>query len=304
MKKTLSIFLCLVILCSAFAGCSEKSKKDETKKATVVEQQLKNTYDSHYSDMDESVVRAYEKLCDAVVNHQQEVKFNTSMIDDINQLFYTSFPLYSLVDRIEFLDDKTGVAISYKYETEEHIKKVNKFNAAVNEIMTACKKDEASADEYLFNLYTYISSNVVIDNSVTTIMDTIISKKGISASISGMFEYLLLQADIPASHIINLNPNSVARMLSVASFGGEMYYFDISSEIEKTSGKGLKYFAMNTKRATFSKNDDFAYTDQTSVEKLENDDYSKLKNCNSFEKKENKVVAHCKDSKDFKFDLA
>ncbi|MGN1328482.1 MAG: hypothetical protein ACI4V4_02155 [Eubacterium sp.] len=300
MKKSICIIMSMVLLCLSITGCSsENDKKDSETVAPVGD--LKITFDSHYSDMDESAVRAYEKLCNAVINHETELKFNTSMMDDVNQLFYTSFPLYALVDGMEFLDGNTGVSISYKYEAEEHTKKIDEFKNAVSEIMNVCAYGNVGNNQYVLNLYTYISSNVTIDNSVTTVMDTIINKKGISATISGMFEYFLLQADIPACHIMNLDSNSIARMISMAEFNGGTYYFDPASEINETSGSGLVYFAMDSERATVSSNDEFVFTDQTKPEEIVDDTYNMLSTCTSYTVEDNKVIADCKGNGDFEF---
>ncbi|MDD6728931.1 MAG: hypothetical protein PUE08_06920 [Eubacteriales bacterium] len=302
MKKSICILMCIAVLCSSFLGCS---KEDESESVTPVEvNDLKITVDAHYSDMDESAVRVYEKLCNAVINHETEIKFNTSLTDSVNQLFYTSFPLYALVDGVEYLEDKTGVSISYKYEAEEHQKKVDEFKTAVSEIMSKCSYGSVSANQYLLNLYTYIATNVTIDNTVTTVMDTIINKKGISASISGMFEYLLLQADISASHIINTDSASIARMLSMAEFNGGTFYFDPALEISENSGSGLMYFAMNTKRAVSSCGGSLAFTDNTEPDEIIDTAYSVLEKCTSYTVEGNEVIASCKGEDDFKFTLS
>lgn len=303
MKKSICLLMSAVLLCISFTGCSSGNDKEKGNDAESTVSDLKITYDSHYSDMDESAVRTYEKLCNAVINHETEVKFNTSMLDDVNQLFYTSFPLYALVDGMEFLDDNTGVSIAYKYETEEHAKKVDEFKNAVNEIMNICDYGSVGDNQYLLNLYTYIASNVTIDNSVTTVMDTIINKRGISATISGMFEYLLLQADISASHIMNLDSNSIARMISMAEFHGCTYYFDPASEINENSGSGLVYFAMDSARATVSSNDEFVFTDKEKPEEIVDDTYDILSTCSSYTVEGNKVIADCKGNDDFEFTI-
>ena len=61
--------------------------------------------------LDESSIKAYEKLCNAVLNYKSEVKYNVSLSDDVNRLFYTSFPQYVLVDGIDFLNDNSGVKL-------------------------------------------------------------------------------------------------------------------------------------------------------------------------------------------------
>lgn len=295
------MLMCVAVICASVSGCS--TDDNESAENNNVLNDLKITVDYHYSDTDDSTVRTYEKLCTAVMEHQSELKFNTAMTDDVSQLFYTSFPLYTLVEGMEFLDDNTGVSISYKYEQEEHLKKVNDFTAAVNGIMNECGYGTVSSSKYLLNLYTYIAQNVTIDNSVTTVMDTVINKCGISASISGMFEYLLLQAGISASHIMNLDSNSIARMLSMAEFNGGIYYFDPASEITETDGKGLTFFAMDSERATVSSNDEFVFTDKTQPDELTDNTYASLDTCTSYTLDGSTVTASCKGEEDFTFEL-
>ncbi len=49
-------------------------------------------------------------------------------------------------------------------------------------------------------------------------------KKGMNSTLSGLFEYLLLQNDIKASHLINLETNSIAKMISMAEFNGQKIF--------------------------------------------------------------------------------
>lgn len=303
MKKTICLALCAVILCSVFTSCSAGEEKENKDDSNQPVNELSITIDAHYSTVDESAIRVYEKLCEAVINYETEIKFNTSLTDDVTSLFYTSFPLYALVEGMDFLSDNTGVSISYKLEEEEHTKMVNAFKSAVSEIMNACGYRTVSDSRYLLNLYTYITTNVTIDNSVTTVMDTIINKRGISASVSGMFEYLLLQAGIPACHIMNLDSNSIGMMISMAEFNGGTYYFDPASEIGENQGRGLMFFAMDSERATFSSSDTFVFTDNNSADEIDDDTYSALENCTSYSVDGNTVTAVCRGSEDFTFEL-
>ncbi len=303
MKKSICLLMCAAVICSMFTACASDKDADTGEEDASIIEDLQITVDYHYSDMDESVIRVYNKLCQAVMNYDSEVKFNTSMTDDLNQLFYTSFPLYSLVDGLEFLDDDSGVSISYKNEQEEHLQKVEEFTNAVGTIMGECGYGSVSDNEYLLNLYTYITTNVTVDNSVTTVMDTIVDKKGVSATISGMFEYLLLQAGISASHILNKNSDSIATMLSMAEFNGSFYYFDPTSELAQNSGEGLAYFAMDSSRALSSESDNFVFTDDTEADEITDDTYSSLISCTSYTVEDSTVTAKCKGNADFVFTL-
>lgn len=305
MKKTVSVLLCAVLLCCTAAGCTSSgdentSTKDELQDSSI---ELKITIDSHYDSMDESAVNAYKKLCNAVLNYETEVKFNTGLTDSVNQLFYTSFPQYILVDGIDFLDDNSGVSITYANDEATHKKKLEQFNSAVSSIMNECGFNSVGKNEYLLNVYSYIAQNFTVDNSVTNVFETVIQKKGMSSSLSGLFEYLLLQSDIEASHLINLEQSSIAKMISLASFNGSTYYFDVAMETDENKGRGLEYFAMDTERAQSSAGDGFVYTDNTEPDYIEDDTYSALETCTSYELSGTKVSANVKGDKDFEFDL-
>lgn len=305
MKRTASLILCLVLICTSFAGCGAKKANNNNSTGTEnTDIELKITVDSHYDDVDESTVRAYEKLCTAVMNYETEIKFNTALTDRVNQLFYTSFPLYSLVEGIDFLDDNSGVTISYVNEKEAHLAKVAEFKKAVSDIMINCGYGKVTSNLYLLNLYTYIATNVTIDNSVLSEMETILTKKGINSTISGMFEYLLLQAGVKASHVMNLNTDSVATMISMAQLNGKWYYFDPTAEIKENSGEGLMFFAMDEIRALNSASSAaFVYTDNSAPEPAEDDFFEPLKDCTSYTVEGNKVNAKLKGGKSFEFEL-
>lgn len=104
MKKVICVFLILCALTAALYGCSGDSGESDAGIGFV--------YDSHYSAMDESAVRAYEKLCAAVSAGESEVKFNTALLDDVSRLFYTGFPLNALVEKLELAADGSGVAVT------------------------------------------------------------------------------------------------------------------------------------------------------------------------------------------------
>ena len=289
MKKTISLILCAALFCSIFAACSNADSSDKTDESVEADNvQIKITTDAHYASFDESSIKAYEKLCNAVLNYESEVKYNVSLTDDVNRLFYTSFPQYILVDGIDFLDDNSGVKITYANDKETQTAKLKEFNNEISKIMIKCGFGKVSKNEYLLNVYSYITKNFTVDNSVTTVFDTVLQKKGMNSTLSGLFEYLLLQNDIKASHLINLETNSIAKMISMAEF-------------EDNSGKALKYFAMNTARAQMGNG--FMFTDNTSADVIEDDTYSKLASSTSYQIKSSKVIAEIKGNDTFEFNL-
>ena len=289
MKKTVCTIISLVMIISVFSACS---KDDNTKNEQKTQQNI--TLDSHYENTDESAVRAYEKLCNAVIAGEKEVKFNISLIDSVNQLFYTCFPLYPLVESIDILADSSGVKVTYKNSDEEHLSLVSQFFDKIDTIKAECEYGKVNNDRYIFNVYTYITKNFSLDNSVLTTFDTVIQGKGYSAPICSLFEYLVLQGGGRASHILSVN--SAEGIISYAEFKGKWYYFNPVLDIKNNKGNALTGFAMNDSRAGGS---DFKYTDESPVDKVTDKAFDKLKNSKLYEIDGNKVNVTCGDNSSF-----
>ena len=292
MKKFLSVFLAMLLISAVFAGCSNrKEKKDDTDVNSYI------TVDSHYAVVDESVKRAYEKLCAAVIDGADTVSFNTQMLDDISQLFYTSFPLNSLVNNINLLQDRTGVSITYKNDADTHKQMVSAFNNKVSEILDTCNLNNVGKDRFVFNLYSYIASNFQIDASVVSVYDVIMNAKGAKASINSAFEYLVLCGLGEAAHVVNTT--GAGAMISLVKFNSDFYYFDPGSEIAVNSGSALKYFAMNDRRVSTYIVGGFNYTDQTEVGTVEDDTYDILASSVSYTINDDSVSVDCGDNDGF-----
>lgn len=286
MKKYISLLLSIIVCLTVFAGCTKSGSDSEY----VI------TMDSHYDYVNDTAVRSYEKLCNAVINGEEEVRFNTAHMDEINQLFYTCFPLYPLVESIDILENNTGVGIKYKNDMDKHTELVSQFNDKISDIMKECRYSKVSADEYIFNVYVYITSNFKIDSSIFTTFDTVVEGKGYNASINSLFEYLVLRGGGKASHIISSTGSNI---MSMVNFAGKSYFFDPAKEIEINSGTALVYFAMDTSRAGGV----FLYTDNTDVEKVEDDSFSKLALSESYTVKKSTVTVQCSDESEFVFNL-
>lgn len=299
MKKTISVLLSLILILSVFTACTkaDNSESGDDKVFEGSNSQLNFTIDSHYENIDESAVRAYEKVCAAVISGEKEVKFNTSLLDDVHSLFYTSFPLFSLVESMQFLPDSSGVSLVYKNSDEEHMAAVSDFVVRINEIMKQCKYGQVNTDMYIFNVYTYLTSNFTVDNNVITVPDVLRNNKGHSAVISSLFEYLVLQGGGKASHIINVSSSS---MISLVEFKGQWYYFNPSLDIRNNQGKALTGFAMNSERAG---NIAYTYTDYSDVGTVDDNTFDKLKGSVSFEILDNKVNVTCSDNNSFMLEL-
>ncbi|MCM1285288.1 MAG: hypothetical protein NC213_06365 [Acetobacter sp.] len=269
MKKFISVIMCVILTVCLFSGCSEKTENNENSEL------LEYTIDSHYTAAGESIIRAYKKVCEAVEKGETEVKFNYSMTDGVNQLFYTCYPLNILVSDIKRLDDNSGVQIKYVNDIDTHKELVSSFKDKLNSLKNECGFGEVGTNQYIFNVYSYISKNVTIDSSVTNTFDTIMNLKGVEASVNSMFEYLVLQGGGNACHAVNFSGAST--MISTAKFNGEWYYFDPASEARENKGEALTRFAMNddTVKKFYSSNE-FTYTDQTDLLPVSDDKYTVL----------------------------
>jgi len=262
MKKIISFVMAAAVLAAVLCGCSSNTNDSADNESSF---RVSYTYDSHYSGVNESVVRAYNMLCEAVINGEDSVLFNTSLLSDLNRLYYTSFPLSYLVSSININSDNTGLNISYINDSETHLRLVKEFNEKVDEIMKSCGYGRAGKSEYILNVYTYLSSSVKYDNIYTTAYDAIINGVGSSSSISSAFEYLLLQGGIDVSHIYGMGERGL-EFLSVAAINGEQYMFNPGRECLETGGLGLSCFGLSYSDLIDSgyKNG-FTYTDEEPV---------------------------------------
>lgn len=282
MKKLLSVLIAFVLCAAVFTGCTNSNKSSD----------MLITVDSHYDDVNETAMSAYEKLCTAVINGEEDVRFNTARMDEVNQLFYTCFPLYPLVESIDVLDNNTGVSIKYKNDIDTHNSLVSEFNAKISDIMKECRNSKVSIDEYIFNVYTYLTSNFEIDADVLTVYDTVIQGRGYNAAVNSLFEYLVLQGGGKASHVVS---STGLGIISLVEFSGEYYFFDPAKELEENAGNTLVYFAMDSSRAA----SEFLYTDNTKVETVEDDTFSQLALSQSFTVEKSEVLVKCTDASEY-----
>lgn len=286
MKKAISVLLSLILITGIFAGCSKAENSE-----TSGQNNVSITIDTHYSSMDSSAVRAYEKLCNAVIAGKKEVKFNAALSDDVYQLFYTCFPMYALVDSVKTLEDMSGASITYKNSDEEHQELVSQFCAKIEKIKTACEYGSVNTSRYVFNVYDYIVRNIKVDNSVVSAFDTIMQGKGCSAAICSVFEYLVLQGGGEASHV-----SSALDIVTYAQFMDKWYYFNPASDISDSEERTLKGFAMDSRRAGGML---FFYTDSSQVDKVTDKTYDKLENAVSYIPDGDKMNVTLSDGEEF-----
>ena len=236
MKKTISIIICICLVALSLASC--KAKEEES--SADISDSVKYTYDSAYS-FDDATIRAYKDLCKAVITGDGEVRINSGFIDDVLQLFYTSFPLSALVKSIEPAD----AVYKIEYKSEEAHNDALQFLEKIKEIKSDCAG--STKTEYTINLYNKIASSVKIsENASISCYETVMKGEGTSFSYSNMFEYLLEQNDINAYHILCEDMGGRAKAISAAELDGKLYYFDLFSEFNDNGGKILKYFGMTS----------------------------------------------------------
>ena len=279
MKKTISIIICICIVALSFASC--KSSNEIGK----LENDVYYTYDSAYTCND-STFRAYSDLCKAVIMGDSEVRINPSFLEDVLQLFYTSFPLNALVSSIQPLE--AGYKIEYK-SSDPH-KEAMQFLEKTDKI----KSDSYSYNdtEYAINLYSKIASSIkTSDNASISCYETVMKGEGTSFSYSNMFEYLLQRKGIKAYHILCEDENGASKAITMAELDGNLYYFDIFREFEDNGGKNLKYFGMITDDVTSYGLNNMIYTSREAAQDASDLRFDALRNCKKWKlKNENLII--------------
>lgn len=294
MKKIICILLSVVTAVVMFSACSA----DKEAKSENADFSLKFTWDSHYSDVSEGAKTAYENAAQAIVNGDDSVSYSSQISDEVTILLYTSFPLISLVDSIDTASGGNSVTITYKNDKEKHAELVSAFSNKVQEIMEQCGYGSVSSNEYVVNVYHYVATNVAYDSNVTDTYSAITTGKGMSAAISGMFEYLLLQGGVEASHMVGKDAAGTPWFFSRCKLGDTWYNFDIAAECAMNDGNGLTGFAMTDKEIiSTGVQKGFTYSDQSepaAVDMKENK-YSVLRTSQSFEIKSDVITAQLYD---------
>lgn len=242
MKKLLSVILCFAFILCIFSGCSDINENETESTTEFVS--LPFTTDESNSYLSPSSIRAYEILCDAVLNAKSEANFNITLINDVNRLFYSDFPLSSLVSKMEIKADNTGVSIVYKNNTDEHLRLVSEFTEKVNQILSECGYGRVSNNVLVLNLYSYITKNTEVKYQSNNVYDVIINSSGFSSSFAGAFAYLLNQAGIKSSVVKSTNEDGIAFMTET-DFKGMSYIFNPFFEANENKGDALCYFALD-----------------------------------------------------------
>lgn len=299
MKKIISLFMAVVISI-AFCACS-KSAQNETDGNSAP---IKYTYDGVYSYYDQSIIRAYESLCQAVVDGEEDVRLNLGMLENIQNLFYTSFPLSKLVKSIDKNSDNSGILISYINEKNEHLKLVGEFSSKVESIIKECEKDTAGDIAFTVRLYHYIASNMTeSENPSVSCYDTIMNNQGSMFSYSSMFEYILRQKGIVSYHVMAQDAAGKDWALSSAVLNGEIYYFDIMSEFYANKGTQLIYFGMTSADVSAEGLNNVVYMNQQPAQDSSDLHFDQCRSCKAWKIKNNSLLVTRSDDETVEISL-
>lgn len=292
MKKFFSIILLFVFALSVFTACSKDDNQANNHTGEdSVSAGIKYTYDAVYADYSDSTVSAYESLCDAVVNYQNSVRMNLTMYDSVMRLFYTSFPLHALVKDIQVSEDNSGISITYSLDKEEHLNAVKTFFDKVLQMKEACLTGAGSKAAYVLNVYHYVASHIVVSEDESILLyDTVMNGEGSSYSYSNLFEYLLLQNDIPAYHV--LISDSTGKGLGVSQFelNGMLYYADVMNEYQQNAGELLTCFGMTTQELSALGFHTPQYSDQSAAQEANDLAFDFCRSCTAWEIKDNLLL--------------
>lgn len=245
MRKTIALLLCFCLLVGCLAACA---KKDDSREEETAAPPLSVTYDAAYSSYDESVYSAYETLCTAIMNGETAARFNVGLMEDVLQLFYTSFPPGVLV-KVTENPDGSGAVITYPEDAEATKQQIADFAQAVNDIKTQCFDGTVSQTVYALNAYQYIAQHYQ-PGDADNVFQTVMQGAGTSDTYTRLFEYLLQQAGIPAYHIIATDTSGAIVPMSEALIDGQLYYFDVTLEAMMNDGGALRYFGMTSGEVT------------------------------------------------------
>ncbi len=283
MKKFIAIILSVVLICGAFVGCADKNDAVPTNSSTPAST-LEFTYDTYYSSYDESTIHYYEQMCQAIIDQQTELRFNQSIYEQVSQLLFTSFPLVDLIEKVSINHDMSGITIAYKYDKAQHTQLVDDFVGKIEQIKSDCMFGKVSDNEFIINVYKYVSSNIVISqNSAITLYETITTNQGTSFTYSRMFEYILQQSGIDTSHVIALDKTNGTWGLSIVFMDNSYFYCDPTKEFKDNGGTKLKFFGMTTADAMACGLSGFRFSDSTEIlVEIIDTRFAPCRNCESY----------------------
>ncbi len=208
----------------------------------------------------------YNKFVSAVIDRASAVSVpNREDYENIRFAIGEYFPFSSLIENFRYSAIDMAVLIDYKYDAEEHNKKISDFKAEIENIFTECvdKKDDSIIAAV--SLYNWISRNITIsaspriENTVSSgiaqaetsqtgvvsndIYSTLLTKKGSEKSAAALYGFFLKQLGIDSKVVGGWSGDSF-RTWNIVCLNKKWYHCDIYSEQKATNGEGLYYFGM------------------------------------------------------------
>lgn len=294
MKRIISVVISTLLIVALLSACGGKNE-DKTTTSAAQERSLKYSYDAAYAGTDQSAVKAFESICDAVLHYQASVRMNTGLLEDALQLFYTSFPLSSLVKDIQNSEDGSGITILYQKQEAEHKKAVSDFQQKIFAIYDECMKGTTNKTLYAIRAYHYVAEHIQESDDISVrVLDTVINGKGTSFSYANLFEYLLQQADIPAYHVLGSDLSGKGWGLSCAELDGELYYFDMMSEHYANEGAQLVFFGMTSEDVKNEGLLDLQFTNRQKATDASDMRFDMCRRCSEWEIDGANLVIHTK----------
>ena len=283
MKKIISLLICGAL---AFSLCACKSNEPEKNAATA---ELKIVYDSAYSTYDSSVVSAYENLCRAVMAGEKSVRLNLGLSEKVMRLFYTSFPLSTLVESLTPAENGEGFEIGYKLGESEHKKAVNDFCVKINSILGEIQSYNKNI--YAINAYHYVASDAKVSrDSAIDCYNTVMKGEGTSFSYAQLLAYLLLLGGVPACYVVASDVSNASWGLVQAQLNENWYFLDPLGEFYDNKGEQLRFFGMTAKDIKNTGLSHPVYSDDRKAVDSSSLYFDALRICKSYEIKENSLL--------------
>lgn len=208
----------------------------------------------------------YNKFVSAVLNRASAVSVPTrEEYDNIRFAIGEYFPFASLVENFRYSAIDMAVLIDYKYDLEEHNKKISDFKTEIENVFAQCVDRKDSSIIAAISLYNWISKNIAVATSIQSndttssgiaqtetlpdissandIYSTLLTKKGNEKSASALYVFLLKQLGID-SKVVSGWSGEVFRTWNMVCLNNKWYHCDIYSEQKASDGEGLSYFGM------------------------------------------------------------
>ena len=283
MKKLLSLMMAVSLIVGVFAGCSAKEEAEAY--------QLQYTVDGAFSDCGESALSLYNTLCKGVEQHEETIRLNTGMLDEVTELFYTSCPLTYLVKTITVNEDNSGVTVTYHNDADKHQELVNTFAEKLEEMLTACQYHHVSDAVFAVNAYHYVAEHIqVSDNPSVTLFESVVNGTGNAFSYSAVFAYLLQLAGISACHMTASDAAGAAWCVSGVALDDGFYYCDVMSEFYANNGQQLTCFGMTAEELENTGLHDVRLVNNGELPAADNPRFDACRFCKAWEIKENALL--------------